>query len=108
MKLKKENRSNLKSKNELKIKKGGSTENLMNRIMELEFTSKPLQEKPRKCEKQEKLEKLKVKSTTEKGNMGNIHIYAENTIRKHTEQMNYLHPSLYLDDVGGGGALEKE
>ncbi|MED6135387.1 hypothetical protein PIB30_045969 [Stylosanthes scabra] len=38
----------------------GNTEKLMNQIMELKFTSKSLQRQARKCEKEEKSEKLKV------------------------------------------------
>uniref|UniRef100_A0A3Q7EHZ5 Uncharacterized protein n=1 Tax=Solanum lycopersicum TaxID=4081 RepID=A0A3Q7EHZ5_SOLLC len=38
-----------------------------------------------------KSEKLKVKKVIDKGNMDGIRIYAENTIRKRKEQMNYQH-----------------
>ncbi|KAG5600670.1 hypothetical protein H5410_032040 [Solanum commersonii] len=41
----------------------------MNQIMELKFTSKSLQRQARKCEKDEKSEKLKVKKAIEKGNL---------------------------------------
>ncbi|KAK8579881.1 hypothetical protein V6N13_143042 [Hibiscus sabdariffa] len=68
----------------------GNTEKLLNEIMELKFTSKSLQRQARKCEKEEKSEKLKVKNAMEKGNMDGAGIYAENAIRKRTEQMNYL------------------
>ncbi|KAJ4841137.1 hypothetical protein Tsubulata_006425 [Turnera subulata] len=39
----------------------GNTEKLLNQIMDLKFTSKSLQRQARKCEKEEKSEKLKVK-----------------------------------------------
>ncbi|XP_074287361.1 ESCRT-related protein CHMP1A-like [Silene latifolia] len=77
----------------------GNTEKLMNQIMELKFTSKSLQRQARKCEKDEKSEKLKVKKAIEKGNMDGARIYAENAIRKRTEQMNYLRLSSRLDAV---------
>jgi hypothetical protein len=77
----------------------GNTEKLMNQIMELKFTSKSLQRQARKCEKEEKETKLKVKKAIEKGNMDGARIYAENAIRKRTEQMNYLRLSSRLDAV---------
>ncbi|KAG5104192.1 hypothetical protein JHK82_041162 [Glycine max] len=77
----------------------GNTEKLMNQIMELKFTSKSLQRQSRKCEKEEKSEKLKVKKAIEKGNMDGARIYAENAIRKRTEQMNYLRLASRLDAV---------
>ncbi|PPD92254.1 hypothetical protein GOBAR_DD10798 [Gossypium barbadense] len=77
----------------------GNTEKLLNQIMELKFTSKSLQRQARKCEKDEKSEKLKVKKAIEKGNMDGARIYAENAIRKRTEQMNYLRLASRLDAV---------
>ncbi|GAA0185559.1 membrane traffic protein [Lithospermum erythrorhizon] len=77
----------------------GNTEKLMNQIMELKFTSKSLQRQSRKCEKEEKAEKLKVKKAIEKGNMDGARIYAENAIRKRNEQLNYLRLSSRLDAV---------
>ncbi|KAI9120656.1 hypothetical protein K1719_007689 [Acacia pycnantha] len=64
--------------------------------MELKFTSKSLQCQARKCEKEEKSEKLNVKKAIEKNNMDGARIYAENAIRKRTEQMNYLQLALGL------------
>ncbi|KAK9069727.1 hypothetical protein SSX86_010121 [Deinandra increscens subsp. villosa] len=77
----------------------GQTEKLMNQIMELKFTAKSLQRQARKCEKDEKSEKLKVKKAIEKGNMDGARIYAENAIRKRNEQMNYLRLASRLDVV---------
>ncbi|CAN4100112.1 unnamed protein product [Withania somnifera] len=77
----------------------GNAEKLMNQIMELKFTSKSLQRQAKKCEKDEKAEKLKVKKAIEKGNMDGARIYAENAIRKRSEQMNYLRLSSRLDAV---------
>ncbi|KAL2937360.1 ESCRT-related protein CHMP1A [Bienertia sinuspersici] len=78
---------------------GGSTEKLMNQIMELKFTSKSLLRQAKKCEKDEKSEKLKIKKAMEKGNMDGARICAENAIRKRNEQMNYLRLSSRLDAV---------
>ncbi|GLT55930.1 hypothetical protein SLA2020_290110 [Shorea laevis] len=77
----------------------GNTEKLLNQIMDLKFTAKSLQRQARKCEKEEKAEKLKVKKAIEKGNMDGGRIYAENAIRKRTEQMNYLRLASRLDAV---------
>ncbi|KAL5661012.1 hypothetical protein ACJX0J_028137, partial [Zea mays] len=44
----------------------------------------------RKCEEEEKEQKLKVKKAIEKGNMDDARIYAENAIHKRTEHKNYL------------------
>ncbi|GJN39560.1 hypothetical protein PR202_gb28685 [Eleusine coracana subsp. coracana] len=60
----------------------GNPEKLMNQIFELKFTSKSLQRQARKCEKEEKEQKLKVKKAMEKGNMDGARIYAENVSRK--------------------------
>ena len=57
--------------------------------MDLKFTSKSLQRQARKCQKEKKSEKLKVKKAMEKGNMDGNWIHAENAIHKRTEQMNY-------------------
>ncbi|KAJ6802650.1 ESCRT-related protein CHMP1B [Iris pallida] len=76
-----------------------STEKLMAQIMDLKFTSKSLQRQARKCEKEEKAEKLKIKKAIEKGNTDGARIYAENAIRKRSEQMNYLRLSSRLDAV---------
>lgn len=67
--------------------------------MDLKFTAKSLQRQARKCEKEEKADKLKVKKAIEKGNMDGARIYAENAIRKRTEQMNYLRLASRLDAV---------
>ncbi|KAM1222048.1 hypothetical protein EV1_009760 [Malus domestica] len=55
----------------------GNTEKLMNQIMELKFTSKSLQRQSKKCYKEEKAEKLKIKKAMEKGNVDNAQVYAK-------------------------------
>lgn len=76
-----------------------NTEKLLNQIMELKFTSKLLQRQARKCENEEKTDKLRVKKAMEKGNMDGARIYAENAIRKRTEQLNCLRLASRLDAV---------
>ncbi|CAI9114275.1 OLC1v1014956C1 [Oldenlandia corymbosa var. corymbosa] len=65
--------------------------------MELKFTAKSLNRQAKKCDKDEKAEKLKVKKAIEKGNMDGARIYAENAIRKRSQQMNYLRLVARLD-----------
>ncbi|KAM0930332.1 hypothetical protein ACQ4PT_001061 [Festuca glaucescens] len=77
----------------------GNPEKLMAQIFDLKFTSKSLQRQARKCEKEEKEQKLKVKKAIEKGNVDGARIYAENAIRKRTEHMNYLRLASRLDAV---------
>ena len=72
---------------------------LMDQIFNLKFTSKQLVRQSKKCEKEEKSEKLKVKKAIEKGNMDGAKIYAQNAIRKKTETLNYLRLSSRLDAV---------
>lgn len=72
---------------------------LLDQIFQLKFTSKSLVRQAKKCEKDEKSEKLKVKKAIEKGNMDGARIYAENAIRKHNEQLNYLRLASRLDAV---------
>lgn len=78
---------------------GSSQEKLLNQVFQLKFTSKSLVRQARKCEAEEKNEKVKVKKAIEKGNMDGARIYAQNAIRKHNEQLNYLRLASRLDAV---------
>ena len=78
---------------------GRGQDKLLDQIFQLKFTSKTLVRSAKKCEKEEKNEKLKVKKAIEKGNMDGARIYAQNAIRKHNEQLNYLRLSSRLDAV---------
>eukprot|EP00475_Leptophrys_vorax_P035052 TRINITY_DN57388_c0_g1_i1.p1 TRINITY_DN57388_c0_g1~~TRINITY_DN57388_c0_g1_i1.p1 ORF type:complete len:216 (-),score=36.34 TRINITY_DN57388_c0_g1_i1:424-1035(-) len=77
----------------------GNAEKLMDQIFQLKFTSKTLVRQAKKCEKEEKEQKLKVKKAIEKGNMEGAKVFAENAIRKRSEQLNYLRLSNRLDAV---------
>ncbi len=78
---------------------GGSQEKLLDQIFQLKYTAKSLVRQAKKCENEEKSEKLKVKKAIEKGNMDGARIYAQNAIRKHNEQLNYMRLSSRLDAV---------
>ena len=79
---------------------GASSEKqLLDQIFNLKFTSKQLTRSANKCVKEEKSEKLKVKKAIEKGNIEGARIYAQNAIRKRTEQLSYLKLASRLDAV---------
>jgi len=71
----------------------------MDQIFNLKFTSKQLTKQAKKCEKEEKDNKNKVKKAIEKGNTDGARIYAQDAIRKKTEQLNYLKLGSRLDAV---------
>lgn len=53
----------------------------------------------KKCEKDEKQQKAKVKKALEQGNKEGARIYAENAIRKKNEGLNYLRMAARIDAV---------
>lgn len=75
------------------------SDKLMDQIFNLKFTSKQLARSAIKCEKEQGAEKLKVKKAIEKGNMEGARIYAQNAIRKKSEELNYMKLSSRLDAV---------
>ncbi|KAL6221051.1 hypothetical protein ACLB2K_008803 [Fragaria x ananassa] len=78
---------------------GNTEKKLMNQIVQLKITSKTLARQAKRCVKEEKSGKLKIKKAMEKGNFDGVRIYAENSIRKRTEQLNYLRLSSRLEAV---------
>jgi len=72
---------------------------LMDQVFNLKFSAKQLERQSRKCEKEEKAERARVKKAIEKGNMEGAQIYAQNAIRKKNEQINYLRLASRLDAV---------
>jgi len=76
-----------------------NNDKLLDQIFQLKFTAKQLERQAKKCEKDEKSEKLKVKKAIEKKNFDGARIYAQNAIRKKTEQLNYLKLASRLDAV---------
>ena len=77
----------------------GNSDKLLDQIFQLKYTSKTLVRQSKKCQKEQAAEKLKVKKAIEKGNMDGARIYAQNAIRKKTEELNYLRLSSRLDAV---------
>jgi len=68
-------------------------------LFNLRFAAKELQRNAKKCEKDEKTEKNKLKLAIQKGNTENARIHAENAIRKKNEALNYMRMSARIDAV---------
>ncbi|KAL0221437.1 hypothetical protein RCL1_001291 [Eukaryota sp. TZLM3-RCL] len=72
---------------------------LENQLFQLRFAAKQMNKNATKAEKEQKSERLKVKKALEKGNTEGARIYAQNVIRKKSEQMNFLRLASRLDAV---------
>jgi len=70
-----------------------------NHLFNLKFAVKELERNSKKCEKEEKAEKLKTKKAIQKGNMEVARIHAENAIRQKSQSLNYLRMSARVDAV---------
>jgi len=68
-------------------------------LFNLKFASKDLERNSKKCEKEEKTEKLKCKKAIQKGNMEGARIHAENAIRQKSQALNYLRMAARVDAV---------
>lgn len=68
-------------------------------LFNLKFAAKELDRQSKKCEKEEKAEKAKVKKAIAKGNMDGARIHAENSIRNKSQALNYLRMSARVDAV---------
>jgi charged multivesicular body protein 1 len=73
---------------------------LENQLFNLKFTSKQLAKQSKKSQKDETLEKNKLKKALQIGNTEGARIYAANAIRKKTESLNFLRKYLYLVNIG--------
>jgi len=70
-----------------------------NQLFNLKFAAKDLQRNAKKCEKDEKTEKTKLKKAIQKGDHDSARIFAENAIRKKNEALNYMRMSSRIDAV---------
>merc|ERR1712211_231205 len=66
-------------------------------LFNLKFAAKELERCSKKCDKEEKAEKLKLKKAIEKGNTEVARIHAENAIRQKNQSLNYLRMSARVD-----------
>ncbi|CDW55142.1 charged multivesicular body protein 1b [Trichuris trichiura] len=71
----------------------------MDNLFNLKFASKELMRNAKKCEKDEKAERAKLKLAIQRGNMDCAQIHAENAIRKRSEALNYMRMSSRIDAV---------
>uniref|UniRef100_A0AAR2LRG8 CHM1B protein n=1 Tax=Pygocentrus nattereri TaxID=42514 RepID=A0AAR2LRG8_PYGNA len=72
---------------------------LSKHLFNLKFAAKELQRNSKKCDKEEKVEKAKVKKAIQKGNMEVARIHAENAIRQKNQSVNFLRMSARVDAV---------
>ncbi|XP_076656869.1 charged multivesicular body protein 1 [Halictus rubicundus] len=68
-------------------------------LFNLKFAVKELERNSKKCDKEEKVEKAKIKKAIQKNNMEGARIHAENAIRQHNQSLNYLRMSARVDAV---------
>ncbi|KAL1131502.1 hypothetical protein AAG570_011119 [Ranatra chinensis] len=68
-------------------------------LFNLKFAVKELERNSKRCEKEERAEKLKVKKAIMKGNHEVARIHAENAIRQKNQSVNYLRMSARVDAV---------
>lgn len=72
---------------------------ILDTLFQLRFTAKQLEKLSKKAEKDEALQKAKIKKALTQGNVEGAKIYAENAIRKKNESLNYLRMSSKIDAV---------
>lgn len=75
------------------------TSEMEKHLFNLKFTAKQLDRNAKKCEKEEKTDKLKLKKAIQKGNMDGARIHAENSIRQKNQALNYMRMSSRIDAV---------
>lgn len=68
-------------------------------LFNLKFAVKELERNSKKCEKEERNEKAKMKKAIQKGNTEVARIHAENAIRQKNQSVNYLRMSARVDAV---------
>lgn len=68
-------------------------------LFQLRFSAKQLEKQAQKAQKQQELERAKVKKALEQKNVEGAQIYAENAIRKKNEYLNFLRLASRVDAV---------
>ncbi|KAL5457492.1 hypothetical protein EMCRGX_G034758 [Ephydatia muelleri] len=68
-------------------------------LFNLKFASKQMERSAKKCEKDEKAEKIKLKKALQKGNVEGARIHAENAIRQKNQGLNFQRMSARVDGV---------
>jgi charged multivesicular body protein 1 len=70
---------------------------LQNLVFNMKFTCKQLEKSSKRAEKDSEKEKINIKKALEKGNVEAAKIYAQNSIRKRSESLNYLRLASKVD-----------
>ncbi|XP_008325766.1 charged multivesicular body protein 1b-like [Cynoglossus semilaevis] len=70
-----------------------------NHLFNLKFAVKELERNSKRCDKDERSEKNKVKQAIQKGNMEAARIHAENSIRQKHQSLSFLRMSARVDAV---------
>lgn len=78
---------------------GNPEKKMEEQLFNLKYTSKQMQKSADKCQKQEKVEKEKLKKALQQGNNDGAKIYAQNAIRQKNQYLNYLRLSSRIDAV---------
>ncbi|XP_078001403.1 charged multivesicular body protein 1B2-like [Glandiceps talaboti] len=73
------------------------TSQMEKHLFNLKFAAKDLERQAKKCEKEEKTEKTKLKKAIQKGNMEGAKIHAENSIRQKNQALNFRRMSARVD-----------
>ncbi|XP_017275255.1 charged multivesicular body protein 1b-like [Kryptolebias marmoratus] len=73
--------------------------NMEKHLFNLRFAAKELQRNSKKCDKEEKAEKAKVKKAIQMGSMEVAAIHAENAIRQKHQSLHFLRMSARVDAV---------
>lgn len=68
-------------------------------LFTLKFSTKQMERAAKRCEKDERTQKAKVRKALQQGNKEGARIYAENAIRKKNEGLNYLRMAARVDAV---------
>lgn len=68
-------------------------------LFNLKFAAKELERNSKRCDKQEKAEKLKAKKCIQNGQIESAKIHAENAIRQKNQAINYLRMGARVDAV---------
>ncbi|XP_078493424.1 charged multivesicular body protein 1b-like [Ciona intestinalis] len=68
-------------------------------LFELKMSAKSLERASKKCDKEEKMQKTKLRSAIQKNNMEGAKIHAENAIRQKNQSLNFLRMSARIDGV---------
>lgn len=72
---------------------------MQKQLLELRLTAKQLQREAKKCEKNSKASKTKLKAAIERGDMEGAKIYASNSIRDKNQALNYLRLASRIEAV---------